>query len=546
MQSIKQRSFKRISTTILAILLVLALFPANVDAKVNPFRDMPPGGAGTGGGAAEAAPRGFGIDTNGAESGGLVWLSSEYDNYNWCAIFTGITNGLQEEIPAVDENGDPIIYYLNAYVDRNPGNIAGNTDENPEPFIILYKDGERVSLAGTIDDNGTTVQKVGTPIRGQADRTGNTEDPSGQTGRWTIPMTLTFEPGHTYEFAFAQGFICNNGVANMISEDGTGYYQNISADPADPERIYYEANKYNESQYREYLYQTYKSSDTPGAKEVYLDEEYKNPNVGTLHPMRFTLKTEALPPVAVTGVTLEKTETTVAEGDTEQLTATVEPADAADNSVSWSSSDESVAIVSDDGTVTGVAPGKATITVTTTDGTFTDECIVTVPGLVLTSTVATMTEGDTTLVTADYFGPQTELFWSSDDSTVVSITNATNAAIKAADISTAAELTAESAGNATISVETADGIMVASFEVTVEAGEVIVDPPVDPTDPIVGPTDPGTAKPTDPSKAGTVTKTAAKSSEPKTGDNSLTASALMLLLAAGATGAGALKRRREH
>ena len=57
-----------------------------------------------------------------------------------------------------------------------------------------------------------------------------------------------------------------------------------------------------------------------------------------------------------------------AEGQTTPLTATVAPADATDKSVTWSSSDETVATVSSDGIVTAVANGTAIITATTNDG----------------------------------------------------------------------------------------------------------------------------------------------------------------------------------
>ena len=82
--------------------------------------------------------------------------------------------------------------------------------------------------------------------------------------------------------------------------------------------------------------------------------------------------------VPVTGVTLDTESTTIVIGSTEQLAATVEPADATDTSVSWSSDNESVAAVGDSGLVTGVAEGTAAVTVTTNDGGFTAECAVTV------------------------------------------------------------------------------------------------------------------------------------------------------------------------
>ena len=68
-----------------------------------------------------------------------------------------------------------------------------------------------------------------------------------------------------------------------------------------------------------------------------------------------------------------------AEGQTTPLTATVAPADATDKSVTWTSSDETVATVSSDGVVTAVGEGTATITATTNDGTnLTATCTVTV------------------------------------------------------------------------------------------------------------------------------------------------------------------------
>jgi len=82
--------------------------------------------------------------------------------------------------------------------------------------------------------------------------------------------------------------------------------------------------------------------------------------------------------IAVTGVTLgQDTLSLSAGGDTAALVATVAPADATNQNVTWSSSNNSVATVAG-GVVTPVADGNATITVTTVDGGFTDTCAVTV------------------------------------------------------------------------------------------------------------------------------------------------------------------------
>ena len=81
--------------------------------------------------------------------------------------------------------------------------------------------------------------------------------------------------------------------------------------------------------------------------------------------------------IPVTGITLDKTELTLEEGEMEGLKATIEPIGASDPTVIWASSDETVAIVSD-GVVKGLSSGTATITATTQDGGFTAICTVTV------------------------------------------------------------------------------------------------------------------------------------------------------------------------
>ena len=82
--------------------------------------------------------------------------------------------------------------------------------------------------------------------------------------------------------------------------------------------------------------------------------------------------------VAVTGVSLSKTSLSLTEGASEKLLATVSPSNATNKSVTWSSSDDSVATVDQSGNVTAVKAGTATITVRTTDGGKTASCSVNV------------------------------------------------------------------------------------------------------------------------------------------------------------------------
>ena len=82
--------------------------------------------------------------------------------------------------------------------------------------------------------------------------------------------------------------------------------------------------------------------------------------------------------VSVTGVKLDKTTLSLVEGASAQLTATVLPENATNKNVTWSSDKPEIATVDNNGKVTAVKEGTATITVKTTDGGYSASCAVTV------------------------------------------------------------------------------------------------------------------------------------------------------------------------
>lgn len=450
--NLKRQSGKRIFTAVLALLLVLTMaFPIAASASVKKFADTPSGIAGSGGGKqGDVYVRGFSIDINGTEEGGLYWLESEYDNWNWNPVYTGVTNGYSEDIPAVDDAGAQIAYNFNVYIDKNPRNVADG------PFIVLYKNGEKVDLTGTVTVDGNEIAKIGAPVRGSADRTGNTVDPSGQSGRWTVPVTLTLEPGCDYEFAFLRGIQTNNGITCVVDKDGTGYLQN-SFSPEEQE--WYDEHKYDEFQYREYKYQTYIPSDKPGTQNIYKDAEHINPNEGTYHPMRFRFSTA---PILAESVTLDKTEATLNDGETLELKATVAPENVTDKTVTWKSSDESVATVDANGKVTAVDAGTATITATSGDGAAFAECAITVNKLAesieLNKTESTIYKGKTDIIIATVIPENTTdktVTWKSSDESVATVDE--NGIV-----------TAVGRGEATITATSGDGNASADCKVTVK------------------------------------------------------------------------------
>lgn len=99
--------------------------------------------------------------------------------------------------------------------------------------------------------------------------------------------------------------------------------------------------------------------------------------------------------VKVTGVKVNVSKASLAVGKTKTLKATVAPANATNKNVTWTTSNKKVAKVSAKGKVTAVAPGTATITVTTKDGKFKKKTVITVkpkaPDFTLSSTKRTAT-----------------------------------------------------------------------------------------------------------------------------------------------------------
>ena len=77
----------------------------------------------------------------------------------------------------------------------------------------------------------------------------------------------------------------------------------------------------------------------------------------------------------VTSITLDKSELSLYTAESETLTATIEPDNATNQTVIWSSDKPEVAMVDDDGKVTAMAAGKATITAMA-DGGKTATCVV--------------------------------------------------------------------------------------------------------------------------------------------------------------------------
>lgn len=121
------------------------------------------------------------------------------------------------------------------------------------------------------------------------------------------------------------------------------------------------------------------SWEKAGVKGIIVDDRYELADLSSFFSAIQTPDTiEAVTPVVVTGVTVTPSTKTLAVSETQQLAATVAPAEASQD-VTWESSDTEKATVSATGLVTAVAAGEVTITATSVaDNTKTGTCTVTV------------------------------------------------------------------------------------------------------------------------------------------------------------------------
>lgn len=175
--------------------------------------------------------------------------------------------------------------------------------------------------------------------------------------------------------------------------------------------------------------------------------------------------------VSVTGISLSNPAIELQPGETFQLTAIVQPDNATDKTVEWSSSNTSVATVDQTGKITAAGAGSATITAKTKDGGKTATASVTVKAGTVAVTGVTIDKdkldlepGEKAALTATV-APENatnrDVEWSSSDN-------------KVATVDAKGVVTAVGPGTATITVKTKDGGKTAKVTVTVKAGTVAV------------------------------------------------------------------------
>ena len=168
--------------------------------------------------------------------------------------------------------------------------------------------------------------------------------------------------------------------------------------------------------------------------------------------------------ISVTGVTVDKNNLELTEGETVVIKASVSPDDATDKSVKWSSSDEAVATVTSDGTVSALKPGNVTITVKTTDGSKTAVCEVTVKAKYVPVTGLKMNSWALVLVVGEKASLEYTVLPEDATNKEVSFSSGDT---KVATVDSKGVVQAVSPGSAIMTITSAEGDFTATCTVTV-------------------------------------------------------------------------------
>jgi len=182
----------------------------------------------------------------------------------------------------------------------------------------------------------------------------------------------------------------------------------------------------------------------------------------------------------VQSVTLSETSILFEEiGKTHQLTATVLPEDASNKSVVWASSDEAVCTISEEGLVTAVGAGTATVTVTTVNGGKTATCEVTVvipvKEIALSAETLELSVGESKKLEATVTpenATDKSVAWTSSDETVAAVDGEGN--VKALKAGTAT-ITATSVSNPDVSASCEITVIQPVESVTLDMASIVLE-----------------------------------------------------------------------
>lgn len=207
---------------------------------------------------------------------------------------------------------------------------------------------------------------------------------------------------------------------------------------------------------------TFKVKETAKSGKINIDipyTDFTDENSNTVTPDIDNQASNLKVVIPLTGISLNKSETTIAKGSTEKLTATLSPADA-EAEITWKSSNDQVATVKD-GMVTAVGKGTATITAEAGGKSATCKVTVTVTvplkGISIKGDVNTLKKGQNTKLAVVY---------DPEDADNVPDVEWTSSKDSVATVSKDGVVTAIADGTATITAKV--GNLTAEYEITVQ------------------------------------------------------------------------------
>jgi len=278
------------------------------------------------------------------------------------------------------------------------GTTSGNVTVTPNNGC---GDGTARTLPVAVSVNctatGTILMERWNTINGTAvtDLTGDANYPATPS---TTTQLISFEIPTTVADNYGvrvRGYICAPATGNytfwIASDDNSELWLSTNDTPGSRQQIASVNDWTNSRQWNPVKYPSQQSTPITltAGQQYYIEALMKEgtggdnlavgwttPSNGTTTVIPGTVLSPFVEPV--TGIVVTPTNTSIAIGYTTALTATVSPNNAANKNVNWSSSNNAIATVNASGVVTGVAVGSVTITATTVDGSFTDDCSVTV------------------------------------------------------------------------------------------------------------------------------------------------------------------------
>ena len=287
------------------------------------------------------------LHATGATTSLTVSVNAIVDAKNGGISAKQISNPINTDISATSSNGGIVF-------DGTEGTVYGNVTLDESLTInqgetLTVPEGSSLNSNGKLTNNGTIIVKEGGKLEGEpgdnvvyaptiTTHPKNVEVKENETATFTVEAT-----GSDLSYQWQQKTTDSESDWTDISEAKAATYTTV-------------ATTTDMSGYQ------YRCVVSNSAGSVTSDAATLTVNAAT---------------VSVTGVSLDKITLELFTGNTATLTATVHPDNATNKDVTWSSDNADVATV-DNGTVTAVGAGEATITVQTQDGNYTASCTVTV------------------------------------------------------------------------------------------------------------------------------------------------------------------------